>query len=94
MATSFWILGAESVSPRTFSISPYSAAIFGGSMGLSSPICVLTISHPKSVKMPYGPTFGVLFFARIETIVTAIQNNDLIVSAPMVRLSNDPPPIT
>ena len=40
------------------------------------------------------PKDGVLFIARIETIVTAIQNNDLIISAPMVRLSNAPPPIT
>ena len=44
--------------------------------------------------MSYSPKFGVLFIARIETIVTAIQNNDLIVSAPMVRLSNAPPPMT
>src|SRR4030066_1133010 len=51
-------------------------------------------SHPKSVQMSYGPKFGVLFIARIETIVTAIQNSDLIASAPMVRLSNAPPPIT
>jgi len=52
------------------------------------------LPHPKSIKMSYDSKFGVLFIARIETIVTAIQNNDLIVSAPMVRLSNAPPPIT
>jgi len=56
----------------------------------------LRVSPPplRSVKMVYGPKFGVFFIARIETIVTAIQNNDLIVSAKMVRLSNAPPPIT
>ena len=48
----------------------------------------------KSVKMSYGLRSVGLFIARIETIVTAIQKNDLIVSAPMVRLSNAPPPIT
>ena len=51
-------------------------------------------SHPKSVKMSYGLKSGVLFIARIETTVTAIQNNDLIIRATMVRLSNAPPPIT
>ena len=50
-------------------------------------------SHLKSVKMSYDSKFGDLFIARIETIVTEIQNNDLIVNAPMVRLSNAPPPI-
>ncbi len=50
--------------------------------------------NPKFVKMSYGPKSRVLFIARIERIVTATQNNDLIVSAPMVRLSNAPPPIT
>jgi len=49
---------------------------------------------PDSIKMSYGPKFVVLFIARIETIVTPIQNNDRIVNAPMVRLSNAPPPIT
>ena len=34
----------------------------------------------------YNPQSGVLFMARIETIVTVIQNNDLMVSAPTVRI--------
>ena len=38
--------------------------------------------------MSYDSKFGGLFIARIDTIVTAIQNNDLIVSAPIVLLSN------
>jgi len=38
--------------------------------------------------MSYDSEFRVLFIARIETIVTATQKNDLIISAPMVRLSN------
>ena len=43
-------------------------------------------------EMSYDSEFRVLFIARIETIVTATQKNDLIISAPMVRLSNAPPP--
>ena len=58
------------------------------------PVEQVRLSHPNYEKMSYGPKSGVLFIARIETIVTAIQNNDLIVSAPMVRLSNAPPPMT
>lgn len=56
--------------------------------GICSPF-----GFPKSVKMSYDSKFVVFFIARIETIVTAIQNIDLIVNAPMVRLSNAPPPI-
>ena len=60
-----------------------------------SPACLdLPTSYPKFVKMSYGPKSWVLFIARIERIVTATQNNDLTVSATMVRLSNAPPPIT
>lgn len=44
--------------------------------------------------MFYGAGARVLFIARIERIVTATQNNDLIVIAATVRLSNAPPPIT
>jgi len=51
------------------------------------------IVQPPAIDPPVSYT-GVLFSARIETIVTAIQNNDLIISAPTVRLSNAPPPIT
>ena len=57
---------------------------------------VETFFHPPRWytmnEMSYDSEFRVLFIARIETIVTATQKNDLIISAPMVRLSNAPPP--
>ena len=68
------------------------------SLGKFQSLHLFTYPHndivlPPVIDPPVSYT-GVLFIARIETIVTAIQNNDLIVNAPMVRLSNGPPPIT
>jgi hypothetical protein len=44
--------------------------------------------------MSYGTKSWVLFVARIERIVTATQNIDLMVNATTVRISNAPPPLT
>jgi len=74
-------------SPRNTPFSPRTRQLFARGSRYAP------VSRPKSVKMSYGHKFGILFIARTETIVTAIQNNDLMVSAPMVRLSNAPPAI-